>query len=43
MGLVKRFSREAGKPFIPPRNASIVCFLAALTSIVRDVDDAPPL
>ena len=34
-GLVKRFCREAGKPFVPLRNASVATFVAALGSLDR--------
>jgi hypothetical protein len=42
-GLVKRFCREAGKPFMPLRNASVASFVATLGSLDRivEADQAP--
>ena len=40
MGQVKRFCREAGKPFVPLRNASVASFLASLRSIDQGADAA---
>jgi hypothetical protein len=36
MAQVKRFSREAGKPFVPLRNASVAGFVASLKSAARE-------
>ena len=40
MGQVKRFCREAGKPFVPLRNASVASFMAALGALDAIVDAA---
>jgi len=40
MGQVKRFCREAGKPFVPLRNASVATFIATLGSLDRISQEA---
>jgi hypothetical protein len=42
MEQVKRFCRQAGKPMIPLRNASVASFLAALRSIDAGAEVAAP-